>query len=85
MLETGYSRRSNNMTRKRIPRIVNTDTKTMTISIWNNVTFIEFHALVLPLVLRMKCLNVWKMNKHQYKADDYFVTDYQIRLNSSTV
>jgi len=43
MLDTGYSQRSNNMIRRRIPRINNTVTEKMTVSTWNNVTFIEFH------------------------------------------
>jgi len=44
MLKIGYSRRSNNMIRKRIPRINNTVNEKMTVSTWNNVTLIEFHA-----------------------------------------
>ena len=45
MLETGCSRSSNNMIRKRIPRISNTVTEKMTVSTSNNVAFIEFHAI----------------------------------------
>jgi len=45
MLEADYSRRSNNLIRKWVPRINYTITEKMTVSIWINMTFVQFHAI----------------------------------------
>ena len=44
-LEAGYSRRSNNVIRKGVPRINYTITEKMTVSIGINMTFVQFHAI----------------------------------------
>jgi len=83
MLKIGYSRRSNNMIRKRIPRINNIVTEKMTVSTWNNVTLIEFHATASGITHNGTFEKYIDMNTNP--IIEYFVTHYQIRLNSSTV
>ena len=45
MLEASYSRKSNNIIRKGVPRINYTITEKMTVSIGINMTFVQFHAI----------------------------------------